>query len=656
MSLNVDILGNSPLFLISNLRYRVNKSDESYKLVLPQCAYAESVVVKKIDATGALIELERNIDFIFNDSNRDTMSEDLIRATEATFSKQLYGSFYIPVGTFKDANGRSVDYLDLIVSFQSAFPNVLTSAADQESNPSGPTCTPELLKSIINDLIFVKGLVSGETTNYSTSTVLPSPLVTDYSGTLEDNYIQDEAHYVDTVGGKVVVRPSCGSFYAYDTTIVDKNGRTLVLDTDYTIRGLDTGATRVCEHESGVWRFMVLEFTSGYTGHIYISYHAFGGEVSVDNFINIKNQVQDLKDYVDRGSFITPESLGGTPLLQEIQERLRTLERYYRSLQLSGFRDMSNTFIATRDASTGANTSHWYRIAYLYKQVNSTDDTTNFTTFTKDSVRLKVRLRNSGIFFDLLVYANVKTEQLKLTILESDTDNGYALPSNYSGLQKVILPQFRLVWRKDGNYQYGAVLQIKIPVETYETIEIENHNKAGMGGWILRGDNNGTDNVAAENTRVVLPDGEHTWESNGAASIYGMATAYPSFKCGTLLWAGSIGMHRFDSESTSRIETLHPCINYALDCKAIKSITVCVYDRIHMTYKYVTAALHAANGSNTAVTFTTDELDNTFFTLQISISSSGTLQLFPWSIVGTKSFMMHRFDLRQISINTEGDE
>lgn len=671
MSLTCDITGNSSLFRISGLRYRVNRTNESYKLILPQCAYADNFVVSKVDPTGELIDLRSGVDFLFTESNRDTATEDQIRRNySSSFSAKLYDSFYIPDATFVDANGNPVSYLDLNISFQSAFPNVLTSAVDADANPSGPVCTPELLKNIINDLLWLKGSVGGETTNYSTARQLPSPLVTDYTGELDDNHIVDETHYVDTVDGKVVVRPSCGSFYGYDTRIFRPrmsgdpdsavvNGLVeLQVNRDYSIRGLDTGATKVCEHESGVWRFMVVDFGSGYTGNIYISYHAFGGEVSVNNFIDIKNQVQDLKDYIDHGSFITPQSLGGTTLVQEIQERLRTLERYYRSAQLSGFRDMSNVFTAVRNANDNSMTSHWYRVAYLYKQINSTDDIANFTTFTKDSVRLKVRLRESGIFFDLLVYANVKTGTLKLTILEADTDNGFALPSNYTGLQKVILPQFRLVWRKDGNYQYGAVLQIKIPVETAETIEIENHNKAGMGGWILRGDINGTDDVAAENDSVILPDKVHYWSATGSSSIYGVATAYPSFKCGTLLWAGSIGMHRFDSDESdaNRISSIHPCMNYSLDCKAIKSVTLCVYDRMHRVYKYVTSDIHAADSSNTVASFTSHEIDNAYFQLQISINSNGVMNLYPWSILGTKSYMTHRYDLRQISINTEGDE
>lgn len=642
MSLTCDITGNNELFRIFGLRYRINTPSEAYKLVLPQVGYKESVVVKKINANGGLDVLINGTDFIFTSGNRDTASEALVKSAYPTFANQLYNSFYIPVATFGDAA-----YIDIIVEFQSVFPNILTSAVDQSGNPDGPTCTPELLKQIVEDLILLKGASAGEDINYSTAQSLPSPLATDYTGVLEDNFISDEAHNILTNDGKVVIRPANGSFY--DHGLVVRVGNTeLVRETDYTVRGMDVAATKVCEHPSGVWRFIII--TKNITGMVHISYHAFGGEVNVQNFLNLKDQVQNLKDYIDKGSFLTANSIGGTPLMQEVVERLNTHDRYYRSLNMSGYRDMSNRYIALPNGSS--NQSNWYRVAYLYKQLNSNDDNNYFKTYTKDSVRLKLRLENSGIILDMFVYANVLNGTLKLSIMESDSDTGFANPDDYSNLKSVVVPQFRLVWRKDNDYQYGAVLQVKFPIPTgfeNEIVSIENHNKAGLGGWILRGDANGTDEVVAENDTVLLPDGSHTWLSSGPSSVYGTIEAYPEFKRGILIWAGSIPFIKKD-DSDGR--SLNPCVESFINCKDIKNISFVLFDRVFGQYITKTVASHSIDERSCAVNVMFDELDQCGFMFKMYHSTSGVPNMVMYMRPGTKSNLLHRFDLRQIHINS----
>ena len=647
MSLTCDITGNNRLFRISGLRYRVDTPAEAYKLVLPQVGYKESVVVKKVNADGMLVTLSNGVDFVFTGGNRDTASEALVKAAYPTFSNQLYNSFIIPLATFGDAQ-----YIDIVVEYQSVFPNILTSAADQAGNPNGPECSPELLRQILTDLILLKGAATGEDVNYSTAQSLPSPLATDYTGVLADNFISDEAHNILANDGKVVVRPANGSFYDHELVVRDANGNALVREQDYTVRGMDIAATKVCEHASGVWRFIII--TKNITGMVYISYHAFGGEVNVQNFLNLRDQVQNLKDYIDKGSFLTSSSIGGTPLMQEIIERLNTLDRYYMSLNMSGYKDMSNRYVASPVSANDPN-SNWYRVAYLYKQVNSSDDNNYFHTYTKDSVRLKIRLENSGIILDMFVYANVMNGTLKLTIMEADSDTGSASPSDYSNLRSVVLPQFRLVWRKDGDYQYGAVLQVKFPIptgHTTETVSIENHNKAGLGGWILRGDVNGTDNVVAENDTVMLPDGEHTWLASGNASTYGSVVTYPDFSRGTMLWAGS---HPFIKEGDNDGSTLIPINNTPINCKAVKRFTFVFFDRVFGQYIKKHVVANSINEKNCQVYGMFDELDYSSFIFKITHDINNVPIFIIYMRPGTKSNMLHRFDLRQIYINsTEG--
>ena len=636
MSLICDITGNDPLFRLTGLRYRISKPSSIFTLKLPQVGYSGNCVIKKVNSNGGLDTLTKGTHYSF--SGRDETTEGLVRAAYPGFSGELYDSIDFPVVTF-----GSDAYITVIIEYQSVFPNVLTSAVDQSGSPEGPTCTPELLKQIIEDLIVLKGTVNGEEINYSTAQSLPSPLATDYTGVLPDNFISDEQHIILANDGKVVVRPANGSFYDHELVVRDANGVELVRETDYTVRGMDVAATKVCEHPSGVWRFIII--TKNITGMVYISYHAFGGEVNVQNFLAIRDQVQALKDYIDKGSFITAESLGGAPVMQSVLERLNTLDRYYRSLNMSGYRDMSNRYIALPD-SNHPTTSNWYRIAYLYKPCNSHDDLSYFRTYTKDSVRLKIRLENSGIILDMFVYANVMNGTLNLSIQEADSDTGSSDPSDYSNLKSVVLPQFRLVWRKDGDYQYGAVLQIKLPIPTgydREIINVENHNKAGLGGWILRGDANGTDEVPPENDTVQLPDEEHVWISNGSSSVYGSTDPiYPAFKKGTILWAGSVPFNY----NAGTGKTLIPCGSGTINPQAIRTITFMLFDRVLGQYIKKTVASNAIDETGLVTTAMFDELDQSSLIFKLT-SSTMVVYMRP----GTKSNLLNRFDLRQIYIN-----
>lgn len=762
--LTCDLTGNNPLFRISNLRYRITKQISDVLIKFPQAAYSTDssnhsvVTVKKVGADGIVTTLTEGAgaDYYLPESCRDWTAEATVRAANPTsnFSKKLFTGFYIRKTVF----APDEEFIDISVDFQSVFPNILSSSVDVAENPGGPMCTPELLREIVQDLCYIKGTINGTSTgsivllsdaninlytdrtlpvcetvdgtyvsrvitldyvgqyvydrseasgslSYARALSLPSPLVIDYTGEYADNYIQDEAHYVNTAAGKVVIRPSCGAFYGHEIVLKNKSGN-VIPESNYTIRGLDIASTKVCEHTSGVWRYIILETTS-YSGPIYVSYHAFGGEVNVNNFLTLQNEFIELRNYINSSSFLTPSSLGGTIVMQEVFARLKTLDHYFRALNLSGYRDMSNRYVATRLTATGSE-SNWYRVAYLYKQASSAgiketiqllnsnintyigrvfpkcatptgsfvdsvielgdvgkyiivssayldlNDNNYFTTFTKDSARLKLRLEKSGIFFDFYVYANVVTGELKIHAVEADTENGYCSPKSYKTLKSISLPEFRLVWRKDGNYNYGAALQVKIQIpsgETNEIVSVENHNKAGMGGWILKADNVGVDNVAPENDSVMLPDNMHTWIASGDSTIYGSTRIYPTFKNGTLIWAGCIDMNTLDVENEN-IPNLNSCFNGNLTFDSIENVAITIFDRYDHVYRTFTSKINAINESGCSAEFEFDPLDLSYFKLLFS-KSNGSLIITPKAILGTKSMYLHKFDLRQIAINKE---
>ena len=653
-----DTSGTNPLFKIT--RYKVTlpkpQSGTTTILYLPQSGYGVDFKLEIPNPQNSLVELEQGStkDYFFSVADEDTLGKNIISNAYAGFNKTLYKSVRIREQAF---SGQSS--VDFYVTYQSVFPNILISAIDQSGvQGAGPICSPELLNDILMEIALIKGSIAGNDIVYSTAESLPSPLPMDLTGTNPDNIVVNERHYVNNQGGKVVIRPSSGSFYGHDISIKDTNGNSLTEGTDYQVQALDIEATKICEHSSGVWRYIIV--TKTYTGDLEISYHAFGGEVSTVNFVAMREQVQALKDYIDKGAFLTVNTVGAAPLINEMISRLDTLDRYYMSLEGSGLREMSYTFNAVK--GTGGN-SHWYSIAYLYRQRDKNDSNEAIKTYTNDSVRLKIRIDTEGTtavnsVMDLYIYANVKNGALRIKSMEADIGNGYASPGDYNSLQPTEMPQFRLVWRTDNDYQYGAALQLKINIpegKNYVTVTVENHNKAGLGGWILCGDANGTGDVNAENSTVYLPGNAQWIDPGSTVNAYKHIEVMPEYSTGKLVWAGSVHLHDADKNSPGggalRLNQISTAV---IDCRSVKSVTFCVFDRCFKNYIYKTVEVTPISENVLNAYCVLDELDNNFIWLSMKNENNAMVYTLH-STMGTKSMLLKRFDVRQISINQIGD-
>lgn len=651
--LTCDTSGTNSLFKITGYKVNLAKPQTGATCILnlPQSGYKENFVLETVDENGARVELINgdSNDYFFSVTDRDILGEGIIGNAHAGFNKQLYKSVRV-----REAAFRGKPRADFYITYQSVFPNILISAIDQSGNPNaGPLCTPELLNSIVTDLALLKGQMSGDDVVYSTAKSLPSPLAMDLTGENPDNEIVNEDHNVNNTNGKVIIRPANGSFYGHDVVVKDSAGVPLVYGEDYQIQALDVEATKICEHESGVWRYIVI--TKPYTGNLSISYRAFGGEVSVRNFKSMRDQVQALKDYINKGAFLTVNTVGAAPLINEMIARLDTLDRYYLSLEMSGFREMSYRFNAKKDSNGN---EHWYSIAYLYRQRDNSTDPKDLKVYTNDSVRLKIRIDELNTVMDLYIYGNVKSSTLRIKSMEADIGDGYAAPNDYNVLRPLVLPEFRLLWRTDNNYQYGAVLQmrINIPSDTdHVTVLVENHNKAGLGGWILCNNANGTGDVNPEDETALLP-GNAQWV--GGTNYNAGIAAMPEYSNGKILWAGSFGLHEADAEFNghSGYTTLNPISTARFDCKSINNITFCIFDRFYDHYIYKTVSVKTISSISLNAYCIIDELDNDFILINIRTSADETAMVYSLrTIMGTKSRLLHRFDLRQISINSPGE-
>jgi hypothetical protein len=644
--LTCDITGNNTLFRITDYKIRLSKPNtgETRILTLPQSGYAVGFILKRIDSdsiTDLIPSTDKTVgDYYFSVDGEDNEGQAILENAYPTITaKTIYKSVKITEKAFGDNDSALFS-----VTYQSVFPNILTSMLDQQGNPSGPTCTPELLKCMLESIILLNGKTSGEDLAYNTSESLNAALKMDLSGKYPDNFIQNEIHSVDSASGQVVIKPNYGTFYGYDVTVKSSSDE----DVEFQIQGLNIDSTKICEHESGVWRYIVI--TEPITDKVSISYHAFGGEVSVQNFLNIRDQVLAIRDYINKGAFLTVNTVTSAPIISEMIARINTLDRYYTSLNMSGYHDMSYRFIAQKGTSSG---DKWYTIAYLYRQKDKSESGIPLSVYTNDSVRLKIRIDELNAAMDLYIYGNVRSESLRIKSMEADIGDGYASPGNYNNIKQPSagLPEFRLVWRTDNEFQYGAVLQMKINFQENQnnvTVLVENHNKAGLGGWILPKDSIGEYSAVAETNSVTLPDKTKIWTSNGlyCSSI----SASPVYSNGLLAWAGSISLHLADKENNPNGLNLTPLSKINTSCTNIKNVTLCIFDRCFAQYIYKTIDVLSISENKLYAQCIIDELDNNIVRIEVSKKASG-LEYNLQTVLGTKSRLMHRFDLRQISFN-----
>jgi hypothetical protein len=407
--------------------------------------------------------------------------------------------------------------------------------------PDANNALTALLEGIIARITELENEVTRVTVTTSGSPGTPKLLAWDIDGTNSANLIATETYTVNTFGGQSTIRPIQGSFFK-DSLVLSVNGQTLTAGTDYQAVGLNSAKTTRTKNASGIYDFILL--TYDYAGPVQVTYHAVGGDASVEDLSAVYQNIQNVQAFLTNTGFLTSDQLVTSPAMQNIINKLCGLENQMRVL-LSGTPDYgdSTNGVATKKFLRAPDTGlHWYTIAKLYQVLGSTD------VVHKDRMDLHLQLVNALMMMDVSIAFDLDNTRDPLTVNARNIVQDVQFTS-YGTLDtpaNVTVPQFRVIWDAPSVYVSGAYLQIGLNLPNLtETLAIE--DSSGMEScWILDTTTGSSGTPLTNNdTDLVLPDGSSAWGSSNSSATSAVKTM-PN-ELGYLAWNGSQNLKTMDT-------------------------------------------------------------------------------------------------------------
>ncbi len=525
-NLNMDLTGTQQEFACTNEIYRVFKYGQVIDFETP--VFLDTIKVYLISSGLSDTELEYLTDYIVPDEYVTSCDNHMSSAKimNPTFDKTLVSGIQMIRGVTTE------DTYTVAISYQKLYPNQLKQAY---YNGTPVTFTPELLMSMVQSISKLEILNSGVSDSTSITSDPSIILEADVDKSLDSNYITDEEHAVDVAGGDFVIIPQCGSFYYDSVSIKLQSGYELVNGTDYTIVGMDEARTKVTTHTSPVYQYIVL--TTPVVGTVYVSYHAFGGAPTVENYRELLAGLTNVVNYLNEANTLSESTLGSSEVMVSVIDRINSLE--------SGMRRLMNT-PSYGDATSGKSTRmklysstqglHWYTIASLYTIIGDT------TPSTADTFIFRLQSEQSHFQWQVAVsvdLSNISGDIMAVNIISDNYPRGYIPFQDYGDIESIIRPQLRVVWTEGDNLS-GAYLQLGMSLTdmNVETVAIEDMS-GQESAWKLVDEI--TTYTSPSDDNFTLPNSDVSWSSS-LSTCKQESTLIP-FKNGHLVWAGSQPMN-----------------------------------------------------------------------------------------------------------------
>lgn len=521
MYLNPDMTGVNPA-------YRVDNDVRTLLATGQKIEFDKPVFADSIEATllgGSVhIPLGRDVDWTIEESDKDYTYMGRMMTQDQDFNQVLVHSITL----------RKSISLPIVVNFayQQLYPRLVREITSHRGEPFKftPSVAMEMMESI-EYLIALTAPVK-DTTSITNAPLLllePDPYMERVA-----NDIEGEIHEVDVPSGRHFIHPACGSFYKGSQKLIMKTtGEEMVEGVDYVVYGMNTSKTKATSVTSPVYDFILIK--TAYVGEIELSYHAYGGDVTVENMRTMDKAMLNMVDYLNNASFLTPETLAGASVITQLIQRTTTLEDDVRRLINTGrptYGDKTNGLCVLKKLQSSDNKLHWWNIATLYKVDGSSE------IVTSDRMHLRFKTLYSKFMFDLLVSVDLTNPSKKfdVAVLSDIAPKGYVPFEDYSGVNNLIRPQFRIIWNENTVQQSGIILQMGMELKliSEETVAIEDVSGA-ESCWILL-----PDSAVAESPSddvIQLPNPEHIWATTNADSR--VQSILTPFREGHLAWAGA---------------------------------------------------------------------------------------------------------------------
>lgn len=268
----------------------------------------------------------------------------------------------------------------------------------------------------------------------------------------DDNHIINEHWWVSTPNGKQLILPACGPFYAHDVVIVNQNGVTLTEGEHYHLSGVNHLRTTLTHHPNAVYDVIVI--TIGYTGDLYVSYRAFGGDYTREDGYQTKAALETLRRFFENDQAVTANNLPYQPIIEDMTGVIGTMSQQLASLWTGGYGGVWST----RPITVLDDDPHWYTFATLTTDRSGTSVTSGSGMFRVAAL--------DGAKFDCWFHLDVDlartNRELLVTPLSCHNLATFdPVDGNFLGLSSQTVPLLRLVWRVD-DLTEGCFIQIKL--------------------------------------------------------------------------------------------------------------------------------------------------------------------------------------------------
>lgn len=423
----------------------------------------------------------------------------------------------------------------IAVAYQRLYPNQLQTAYIHNEPLN---ITPELMMDVVQSIEQLKVLTHDVTDVTSVTSADSILLELDESKTNPNNEVVDEVHSVNVPNGRFVIQPKGGSFY-YDSVVVTHpaSGETLKLGVDYFIEGMDEAKTKATSYKSPVYNFILI--VTAIVGEVKVSYHAFGGDPTIDNYREVLKNMNNVIKYLNEAKTVTEDTLGNTAIMSSLFKRVESLESEMRRLQgVPAYGDVSNGKSIVMKLYSPKAGLHWYTIASLYN-VNGKD----MSPCTADTFQFRLQTQQSHIQFTAAVsvdLSNNENDRFNVNIISENYPRGYVPFVDYGKIDTIIAPQLRVVWNEAAEAS-GAYLQLGFELKSMleETVQIEDLS-GHESCWQL------VDEISTvttpQDSEFLLPSAKSTWSSLLDASK--QEDMLIPFKKGHLAWAGMHSLNK----------------------------------------------------------------------------------------------------------------
>ena len=530
-----------------NLNCRV-ENDQRMVIVQDQIIeFHDSVFADSIEMVliGTVTKpLVKDLDWAILDSDIDYEAMAAMRLREPTFSSVLVKSVTM-IKTYV------ADYKIALV-YQKLYP--LPSSLALQNAPEKVEFTPEawldLLETVKRHDLLLAPIsdVHGETFIKNPKLLEPDP-----NQEREANKIIDEVYSLNVPNKVAVIHPINGAFFKDSLSIKRTDldvGNELVYGEDYIVYGYDSYKTANTLNTSGVYKF--ISFLKPFVCDVSISYHAYGGDPTLYDIKAHDESINNIVEYILNAQLLTAETVQNAPVIINMINKLSALEEEMRRLANQGrptYGDATNGTTLLKKISSVDTNFHWWTIAELYK-VSGSDE-----VFISGTLRINVQTLLTKFAFTAYVTVNLDNpiDQLKVTVPSSLTPLGYIPYNDYSELDQIIRPQFRIIWNQNAVQNSGIYLQIGMALKTTATETIAVEDVSGLEScWKIIP--SPEEAVLPEDDMLTLPSQNHIWSTENPDSR--QESYLIPLRDGNIIWAGTEALNR-PTTGIKHLELVH---------------------------------------------------------------------------------------------------